>query len=517
MKINQLKMGSLLSYVQMVLTIIISLVYTPLVLKALGQSEYGLYQTVQSSVTMLTMLNLGLNVSYVHFYAKYQQKNDEEGMARFNGLYMTILAILALVCLIAGLMMTWRIEWIFADGLSAAEYQTARILMVLLVVNITISFPISTFTGIISANERFVFFNVLQIVKNLVSHAVSLIVLYAGFRSVGIVCVTVTISILADIVYVWYCFGKLKCKIQFSQFEKGLFKSLLTFTLFIAMNSLIDQINQNVDKLLLARFRGTEAVAVYNIGFLIYTYYQTLSVSISGVLAPRVHKYVYETIQDSEKQRSVLTNLFVKVGRIQFFILSLVCTGFIFFGKSFITCYWANEQYANSYYVALILVISVSIPLIQNVGITILQAQNKHKFRSLLYLGIAVCNLLLSIKLCQMYGEIGSTIGTAMALLIGNGLIINIYYHKRANINIICFWKSILRASVGLIIPIIAGILLSTWIDQSNLIVFISGIVGYSVIYFVSMWFLAMNQEEKQMLTEPLKKLRKRRKRYELR
>ena len=195
MKINQLKGGSLLSYVQMALAVLISLIYTPIALEFLGKSEYGLYQTATSAAALLTMLNLGLNISYVHFYLGYRQKKDEEGAARFNGLYMTILCVLGLVCLIFGLLMTWKIEWVFADGLSAGEYQIARVLMVLLIVNITLSFPVSTFTGIVSANERFIFLHTVHILKNLMSYGASLVVMYLGYRSIGIVCVTVTVSV----------------------------------------------------------------------------------------------------------------------------------------------------------------------------------------------------------------------------------------------------------------------------------------------------------------------------------
>ena len=76
MKLNQLKTGSVLSYLQMFLNIVISLIYTPFMLNALGQSEYGLYSTVSSTIAMLAVLNLGFNSSYVRYYMKYKVNND---------------------------------------------------------------------------------------------------------------------------------------------------------------------------------------------------------------------------------------------------------------------------------------------------------------------------------------------------------------------------------------------------------------------------------------------------------
>ncbi len=514
MKINQLKAGSLLSYVRMVLSVLISLVYTPIVLNILGKSEYGLYQTAHSITALLTMLTLGLNISYVHFYLRYHTKKDYDGLARFNGLYMTILTVLGLIGLVLGLLMTWKIEWIFADGLTASEYQIARMLMLLLVFNTTLSFPISTFTGILTANEKFVFINIVSLVKTVATHGFSIVALLLGFRSVGMVTVLVTSSVLVDLAYIVYAYKKLHCQFKFSKFEQGLFKSLLIYTSFIAINVVVDQVNMNIDKMLLARFCGTEAVAVYNIGFLIYTYYQTLSTAVSGVFSPRVHKYVLETNGDPERRRRIVTDLFIKVGRIQFYVLALVATGFLFFGKAFITCYWANPEYANAYYVSLILIFASMIPLIQNVGIAVLQAINKHKFRSFLYLGIAVANLALTVHLCQRYGEIGAVVGTAIALLVGNVIIINVYYHKKANLDMFRFWKSILRASVGLIPPVVLGVLFSSKIDQSNVVIFLLSIVGYCAVYGASVWCLSMNREERQLVIDPLNKMLKR-KRHE--
>ena len=141
----------------------------------------------------------------------------------------------------------------------------------------------------------------------------------------------------------------------------------------------------------------------------------------------------------------MLTELFVKVGRIQFILLGLLASGVVFFGKDFITKYWAGSEYGESYYVVLLLVLPASIALIQNIGIEIQRAQNKHKFRAIVYTIMALVNLGLSIILCQKYGAVGSAIGTAISLVMANGFIMNFYYHKNCNIDIICFWKNIAR------------------------------------------------------------------------
>ena len=100
---KQLKWGSVLSYFSMGLSIIIGLVYTPVMIRLLGQSEYGLYNTVSSTISMLSVLSLGFNSSYVRYMAKYKQDNDKEGLYRLNGLFLIIFSIIGLIALICGL------------------------------------------------------------------------------------------------------------------------------------------------------------------------------------------------------------------------------------------------------------------------------------------------------------------------------------------------------------------------------------------------------------------------------
>ena len=53
MKVNQIKAGAILSYLSMGLSTIISLVYTPIMLQRLGESEFGVYQAVLPIISYL--------------------------------------------------------------------------------------------------------------------------------------------------------------------------------------------------------------------------------------------------------------------------------------------------------------------------------------------------------------------------------------------------------------------------------------------------------------------------------
>lgn len=506
-KSNKLKIGSLLSYIQMFLGAFISIIYTPLMLDLLGQSEYGLYNTVSSTIAMLSLLSLGFNSGYIRFFSKYRKNNDFEAIWKLNGLFLIIFSIIGMIALVCGIYLSNNLNIVFASGLTFAEYQTARKLMTLLSINMAVSFPMSVFTNIISANEEFIFLKTIGVLKTVINPLITVPLLLMGYKSIAMVVVTMFVSIICDTIYVYYVLKKLHYKFIFHHFERGLFRTLFGYTFFIALNMIVDQINWSVDKILLGRFHGTMSVAIYSVGYALFQYYMMFSSAISSVFTPKIHRIIDETRNEAIVQRQKLTEIFTKVGRIQFIILMLVGTGILFFGKDFVTKYWAGVEYHDSYYVTIILSFAASIALIQNVGIEIQRAQNLHQFRSFIYAIMALINLIISIFLCQKYGAIGSAIGTGLSLIIANGLIMNIYYHKKCNVNIIYFWQNILKLSKGLIFPIVFGVLYCISISAPNVLHYLFYIIAYTGIYCLSMWKFGMEEYEKQLILNPLKRM----------
>lgn len=504
---NQRKLGSLISYIQMFLGVIISLIYTPYMIKILGQSEYGLYNTVASTISMMSVLSLGFNSSYIRYYSRYKEDNNSDDISKLNGLFVIIFTVIGLIALVCGLYISKHLNIVFKDGLTVDEYTLARKLLILLTINLAISFPMSVFTDIISAHEQFVFLKLLGIIKTVCSPLLTIPLLFAGYRSVAIVTITIVLALFTDTMYLIFVIGHLKEKFVFNGFEKGLFREIFAYTSYIAINIVVDQINWNIDKLLLARYKGTIAVAVYSVGYTLNNYYSMVSTAISGVFTPLVHRIINDTYTNLQLQRTKLTELFIRVGRIQFLILSLEASGLVFFGRTFIK-FWAGTGYEDAYYVVLLLTLPATIPLIQNVGIEIQRAQNKHKFRAIVYLIMAFVNFGVSIVFCQWWGAIGSALGTAISLVVANGILINCYYQKSCNVDVIAFWKSIMKMLKGIVVPALMGTFIVVKIEINSFMELGFWIVSYSILYCLSVWFFSMNQYEKGLLLKPLEAIR---------
>ena len=261
---NERRAGAALQYLQMVLSVVISLIYTPIMIRTLGQGEYGIYNLAASIISYLSLLSLGFGASYIHFYTKIRVHGKDGETQRLNGMFMTVFTIIAVIALFAGLFLAHNVDRVFsAEGYTNEDIRTARILMIFLSINLAISFPASVFTSYITSQEKFVFQKLVNMGKTVLSPMLTLPVLLMGFGSVGMVVVTTIVALVIDIINASYCIFKLKMRFDFSHFPFKLFKEIAVFSVFIAINQIVDQINWNVGKIILAKIMSKEAVAVY--------------------------------------------------------------------------------------------------------------------------------------------------------------------------------------------------------------------------------------------------------------
>lgn len=504
MKTNQLKAGATLSYISMGLGYIISIVYTPIMLRLLGQSEYGLYNLVASVVSYLGLLSFGFGSAYMRYYTRYKVKDDQDNIAKLNGMFLVIFSVLGLITILAGTALIYNIELIFGGKLTPSELSTAKVLMGIMMFNIALSFPGIVFNSHITAHEKYIFQKLLQMIKVIANPFIVLPVLFLGYGSIGMVIVTTMLNVSIEIINMVFCFKKLKMRISFKKFDLGLMKEMTVFSSFIFLHMIMDQVLWNVDKFILGRLWGTTIVAVYALAAQLNTYYLSISSAVSGVFIPRVNNIVFST--DEKKGNILLTDLMIRVGRIQFMILAVIMLGIIFFGKPFIHM-WAGENYKGAYPIVLLLIIPVTLPLIQNLGITIQRAKNMQKFLAVTNIFIALLNVMISIPLAKAYGGAGSALGTAFAMIIGNVIIANWYYHNRIGLNMKRFWKEIIKLLPAMIPTILMGVLLFSLVDLYNIKNFILSGLIFVAIYSLSIWKFGMNRFEKNLIIGPVNRV----------
>ena len=201
------------------------------------------------------------------------------------------------------------------------------------------------------------------------------------------------------------------------------------------------------------------------------------------------------------------TDIFIKTGRVQYIVMALILSGFILYGKEFINIMWVGPEYSESYIIASILMIPSIVPLIQNVGLNILQAKNKYKFRVIILMVFAIVNIIISIYLSKIYGGIGAALGTAISTILGTVISMNIFYYKKVGINIIEFWRNIIKMSIPMIFVIIFAVIVKMILPINNEIILIAQIIFYALVYCFVIYKFSINEYEKQLILKPLNKI----------
>ena len=498
---NQLRSGVLLSYLNLGISFVIPFVYTPLMLRLLGQAEYGLYSLSSSVIGYLSLLSFGFGSTIVRYIAKSRAEGNRREEEESFGFFLLLYIILGLLVMAGGTILSSCTGSIFGQGLSDSEIAKMRTLTLIMAFNLALSFPLSVFSSVAIAHERYLFRKIMDIVSTAAAPLANLAALYLGYASVGMALAATIVQFLLAPISIVYCFRKLKLRPRFVRLPGSLIREMLGFSIFVFIGSLVDMLFWATDKVILGMLASTVAVAVYNVGGTFNNIVMQLSTSISGVLVPRITGMVITSTTKEE-----WTNLFIRVGRLQFLIIGLIVSGFSVFGRVFINL-WAGPEYADAFWVAVLTMFPLCIPLIQNTGLSIVVAQNKHQFRSIVYLIIAIANVISTYLVVPTMGIIGAALCSCISYLLGQGIIMNIYYHKVTGLDVPRFWGNILRMAVIPGMMLIAGLFILNHVVLDSWLPFLVGVAIYSGIYCLLMYGFAMNDYEKDIIRKPLKKL----------
>ena len=500
---SQLKIGAIMSYINMAVGTLIPMFYTPIMLDMLGQSDYGLFRLAGTVTSYLSLLSFGIGSAVVRYLIMYREKYDSDGEAKMFGLFNIIFGVISVVVLIVGLILGFNINLFYGDSLQLEELNQLRLMVILLAINTAVGVTSTVYTSCVICHERFLFLQLINILTTVATPIINLVALFMGFKSVGLVISTLLLTILTRIIYTIYVRCSIKIKPKYKDMPTNLIKELIVFSFWVFISNIVNQLYAATDTMIIGAVPAlaTIGVAIYNVGSTFNSMMLSFATGVSNVITPRINTMVFSGSNTTE-----LTDILIKVGRLQTYIVTIISSGFIAFGKQFINL-WAGPEYMEAYYVALFTMIPSCIPLMQAVALNIVIAQNKHKFRAIVYLCIAIVNVLGTILVISNYGIVGAAVVSGIAFIIGQGFIMNWYYWKKIKLDIPKFWLSVLKIILlGVVLCAITLLIIKNIVIDSWGIMLVC-IIVYTLIFCVLQWCLAMNDYEKSLFVSPLKKI----------
>lgn len=500
--ISERKAGAILSYIQVILSVAVSVVYVPILLRYLGRSEYGLYQIVGSFFSYISVFESCMSTGVLRNYCNALGKRDKEAADMTLSMAKIIYRVMAILMIIAGVGVLFVFRWFYASAFSETELKESSVILLLLFVNTIVSLLGAVSLTILNGHEKFIFLKILAIIIQVVQPFLVILCVRKIPYAITVSTVIVLLNVLTVLMRYLYVNRKLKIRIVKKRKDRKIIGEIVVLSANILLGCIADQIFWKTDQVILGKIFNTAAVAVYSIGAQIYMMYMQFGTQIASVFYSKV-SILYQEENGNQK----VSDLFVKVGRVTFMIIMLILSGFIVFGKQFLII-WVGEEYIEAYYVAIVVMIPFSVDLAQNLALAILQVKKQYGFRARVYLLSAFINVVTTVIFASYFGIVGAAISTGLSMFITSGLIMNWYYLKKANLDVVKFWKESYRIIVATVAITVLAFLIKQYMSWNSVVLVWFGIeiIIFVFIYISVMYNFIMTFEEKKQFAHLLKK-----------
>ena len=498
---NQIKVGALISYLALFLNIVTGLLYTPWMINTIGKADYGLF-TLAMSVISLFVFDFGLGSAITRFVSKFLAEGRQDKVDSLLGLVFKLYLFGDLLILLSLVVIYFFLPSIYL-GLTPEEMASFKLVYIIASMFSVVSFPFLPLNGIITSYEKFIQLKSCDLIHKLIIVGLMTACLLLGGGLFSLVIVNSVAGIIIIILKVGVL-GKTRISaIQWRYWDKALYKSVLSFSVWVTVVQLAQRCIFNIAPSILAAFATSTAITILGIAICLEGYTFSFASAINGMFLPRVSRM----LTNDNKQE--LLDLMTRVGRIQIYIIGLLCIGFICVGREFIQL-WLGEGYEEVYSCALMIILPSFLQLPQEIGNTSVVAAGKVKQQAYAFMLMAAMNLLLAYPMTKYWGVEGLCCSIMIAYLVRT-LTMDYIFYKHIQINVFKFFRnSYLRILPSIALSIVLSLVLFEFLEDGGWYGFILKTLLCVLIYLLSVWVFAMNNYEKHLFALPINRILKR-------
>ncbi|MGG3889230.1 lipopolysaccharide biosynthesis protein [Metabacillus fastidiosus] len=499
MSISGIKRGIIASYSLKGADLLSALLFTPFLISFLGQSEYGIYALIGALIGSLAILEFGFRDSITKYIFKYKMNNEEEKESRLLSMCIILYGVIAFLCLAAGLLMYPFLEWVFGGSLNVQEMATAKLIYLISLFSVCVSFFLGAFQSYIQGHKKYMFINRVMLLRLLLRMVLVSIFLLFGFKAVTVVIIDALLNIGTVVLFTFFSFKKLNIKLKFVKLNIQFLKESSGYSTVRLLGNIANVFYWRIGLIVIGCSIGSIAVAVYSIAIILAGYYEYFSKVIHNKISPYIAKMITNGADEEE-----LTKVCSKIGRIQFFLLGGILLGFLLFGKEFILL-WLGFDYEVSYWISLLLMTAMFFQSIQYSAVLVLREKKQEKLRMMLQLSTVVLGMLFGFIFNIFYGTIGMGIGVAAAVIVLNGVVVHFVYIKVFSFHFSSFLKELLKIIPSMSVALLVSLPLYFWSFQSWG-TFLLKCILFLIIYISVFGFIGANYSEKILFKSIIRK-----------
>jgi O-antigen/teichoic acid export membrane protein len=210
-------------------------------------------------------------------------------------------------------------------------------------------------------------------------------------------------------------------------------------------------------------------------------------------MTPEIIRHV-----DQGADATKLTDMMVRISRIQAMFLLLILSGLIVFGQRFLVL-WLGPDFAPAYWIMLVILVPYTFELAGNARNIILQVKGLYWHKSAITFVMAALNIPLTLLLMKQLGVFGAALSTGIAIFAGY-ILIALLLKLRVGMEIGRYWLETARGIVPLAMVLTAaGLLVEPFLPQGWLAM-AAGAALHTVIFGLVLYYLAANHEERAFI-----------------
>ncbi len=426
--------GALISYLTIAFNVVSGLLYTPWMIRSIGDDQYALY-TLALSVINIFLLDFGIGASVSKFLSAFYAEGRYDDANRFMGIVYKVFGAISLVIALALTVFYFLIDAIYVK-LTPNEIIIFKRLFIIVSTYSVLSFPFTTFNSLLMANERFFEVKICNLLSRVLSVAMIVVCLLLNKGVYSLVIVNALVNFLTIGVKLILIKRNTPQRSDLRAWDRQTTKQLFSFTVWVAIKDIAHRCIFTIMPTIIAAILGSAEVTLFNLAATLEGYVYTFADAVNGMFMPKITKLTH-----LEQGQRELSKLMIKVGKYHIFSIGLIFAGFFCVGETFVGL-WLGDGYESVYLNALILIFPSLIDVPQQIAKTTLIVKDRVKEQAIVYTIVALTNVLLAIVFLKLFGIIGASLAVFVAYTVRT-VGMNILYKKYLKIDLRKYFVSV--------------------------------------------------------------------------
>jgi O-antigen/teichoic acid export membrane protein len=412
------------NWVGLIFQLVLSFCLTPLVVRMLGPTQFGLWAFITGTMGYYGLLDLGMRAGMTQYMARSLAKKDYERANRVASTGVVTLGSCGLLAFVASCLLAVFLH--LALDVPAEYQQSIRWAVVIVGFSVAVQFVCFPFSAVFSATQRYDLSNALGMSTSMLGAILTYLALSNGYGLVGVATATSvanTLGYLTRCVVAFRLLPTLRISLGRAQWEQAW--EIVSFGVWSVLNAASHQLIHYSDILVIGLFLPVEAVTPFALGGSLALHFDRVFRSAAGVCFPEVTKL------DAERDEQQLRRFFLVGTRLMFSLAVTLAVVSTLWADAFFNIWVGADVAAGNGFcrIATIystLAVGAAVTCGQALGRQVLLGTRRVRKLSVLSAGAGVLNVLLSILLAGPLGMglWGVAIGTLVPAVLCHGFVI---------------------------------------------------------------------------------------------